>query len=294
MGLGAALIVDDAPEMTELLSNILLHLGFDPEICLDNRIAFDVAVRCRPVLITTDRYGPGSGIDFVAQVRRTTELRTVPIVMISGGATEQDELLAWRAGITGFLKKPFGISELIDIIHAALHKNSNPDYALLQLGVEGRDLDYKQELQLDSNVGRAEFARDVIAMANAGGGQLIIGVAEQNGKFVHVGVPDIELFRYETTRLNDSVRKYVSGTVAISARQVAWKQMVFVFIKVLPADDTIALAASSHDKAGLFTGRIYIRTQDGRTAELCDALELRRMIDRLVDRRCRAMPSRGR
>ncbi len=279
-----ALIVDDDPNTNDLIAEILRGSGFDAIQAYDNKGGLLQLADRSFSLITTDINRPGgSGIDFVRQVRSMPNGKQVPILMISGGATHENELAAWRSGVSAFIRKPFGIEELLTEIDRITSKITEKDRMLLDVGVEGRDLDYKERIDLDSNTAKAELARDIIAMANSGGGRLIVGVAERNNFFWLKGVPDAELYRYETTKINDAIRKYISSTATISSRVVEYQGKAFIFIEVKPSIDTIGLAVICNEKVGLYPGRIYIRTQDGRTSELTDPLDLIRLIDRLVE-----------
>lgn len=81
--------------------------------------------------------------------------------------------------------------------------------ALLDNVAESRRLDYKQKLVVDSDSDRKEFLADVTAFANAGGGDIIFGIAEVDGVAskiigIHVQSRDVE-----ERRLGDLIR---SGT----------------------------------------------------------------------------------
>ena len=51
--------------------------------------------------------------------------------------------------------------------------------------VEGPSLDFKQKVDLDSERGKTRLVDDVVAMLTAGPGYLVIGVAEEKGRFRH-------------------------------------------------------------------------------------------------------------
>ncbi|HEU5383001.1 MAG TPA: NB-ARC domain-containing protein [Ktedonobacteraceae bacterium] len=53
---------------------------------------------------------------------------------------------------------------------------------LLECRAECEYLDYKEELHLDNDYGKASFARDVLAMKNVGGGYIIVGVEDKTWK----------------------------------------------------------------------------------------------------------------
>ena len=280
------LIVDDDFNVRQIIGHICSKLGYKPIEAEDNQTALLLVEKEKPILLTTDYSRPnGCGVEFVFEMRRIETLAHIPIVMITGQVSKDVELAAWRAGINAFLAKLFGFDQLIDTILRLTQCVTDVESLLIHLGHEGRDLDYKEKIDFSSKIAKAELARDVIALANSGGGRLIIGVSEKNGRFSHVGLPENDLEKYETTRLNDSISRYVGSTAYAFTRVVCLNGLYFVIVKVPPIVDTIALALQSNQEAGLFTGRIYIRTQDGRTAELTDPLELQRLVNRLVDSR---------
>ena len=56
---------------------------------------------------------------------------------------------------------------------------------------EGRRIDYKRDLYADTNDDKFEFRYDVVAFANTGGGDLVIGMAEENR--LPVSLPGVAL-----------------------------------------------------------------------------------------------------
>jgi predicted HTH transcriptional regulator len=150
------------------------------------------------------------------------------------------------------------------------------------------ELDYKEDILMEDGSGAknalASLAKDVIAMSNSGGGRIIVGVAEKgDGSFEYRGVSDERLGFYEVTKLNEQLKKY-TGTVRVGVRIVSESGRKFVVIRVAPVMDTIVFPACGHQGAALYEGRIYIRRQDARTAELRDSLEAARLVQQLARR----------
>ena len=286
----SVLVVDDEPIIREFFTRMLARMGFDSFQAEDNDQAYAILAQHRIDLVTTDLVRPkASGIDFIKQVRENPKTGRVPIIMITGSASKDVELEAWRSGVSAFFPKPLGFEEFITSVGRLLSKSVDADLEFLRLGIEGRDLDYKECIDLEKSSARAEFARDVIAFANSGGGRIVVGVAETENRFQWIGLNTEELAQYETTRLNDSIRKYVGATATVSSKVIEDQGKLFMIVAVSPATDTIALALQANQQAGLFTGRIYVRSQDGRSAELSDPMELQRMVDRLVENRVRKL-----
>ncbi len=278
--------VEDEPLIRAGIQRILRKAGFSDVItAADNASALDLVGQAPPNLIISDLNRPGgSGEDLMRDLSADPRTRDVPVIILTGDIRTDRELGLWRMGIRSFLKKPIGVADLLAAVNEVLGRATDPELSLVDLGIEGRDLEYKERIDFETPSGRALLAREVLAMANSGGGVLVIGVADAGGgEFQGVGVPSAELERYETTRLNDSLRRFVGSTVVVASKTVRRHQSAFVIIRIKSAGDTLALALVGNENAGLHPGRIYVRTEDARSAELTDPLELRRLVDRLVD-----------
>jgi len=102
------LIVDDDPDMRELLETLFKLIGFATFQAGNNTEALAQALTHHPDLITTDMFRPGgSGHEFIQQIRAITALQDTPIVMISGGATPKERQQVRQLGQTLTMPKPF-------------------------------------------------------------------------------------------------------------------------------------------------------------------------------------------
>jgi CheY-like chemotaxis protein len=279
--------VDDDDGIRGIVAKFLTRAGHEVKAAADNFHALALLRELTFDVIITDLVRPGGlGEDFLRIIREQAIAPGARCVVLTGQTDDQLELRCWRLGIAEYIRKPVAPARLLTVVDALVGGNVDPDARMIELGAEGADLDYKEALDLETSIGRASFARDVLAMANGGGGTIIVGVAEgAPGEFAAVGVPDEQLARYETTRLNDSVRKYLGSGVGMSSRFVRRRGKAFVFVSVNDVVDTLALALTYHERAPLYTGRIYLRGEDARSAEVTDPLEIRRLIDRLVEKR---------
>jgi CheY-like chemotaxis protein len=71
----------------------------------------------RPVLVILDLWVPDlSGLEALKRIRARPELRTVPVVMLSGSGDDADIEQAYTIGIDAYLVKPAGIYGLPDVI----------------------------------------------------------------------------------------------------------------------------------------------------------------------------------
>jgi CheY-like chemotaxis protein len=289
------LLIDDEP--TVLVHLTLLLKGVFPNSLIrkasSNGEAFAILDELTPDIITTDIVRPkGSGYEFLNAIRshQNLKLRKVPIIAISGQGLlrledkEREELRQYRAGFTRVLQKPFDARELIRTIYMLLSLNLDPDVALIHLGTESQLHDYKERVDLTKKNDIAGFAKDVIAMANSGGGRIIIGVAErENGGFEPIGIKEGECKWYEVTNVNKALRAYLDPHVTIQSRIVTDAGKQFVFIEIPPAVEMPILPRKENEKANLRLGKLYIRNASCETSEIQNSDEMRKFIDRFLN-----------
>jgi excisionase family DNA binding protein len=116
------LIVDDDPEIVELLFDILSRDGqFDVRTASSGYEAGMETQRFRPDLILLDYMLPDVNGNLVCQtIRRNPDFENIKIIIISG-VIRQDEIdHLLKSGAEDFIKKPFDIAELRQKISAVL------------------------------------------------------------------------------------------------------------------------------------------------------------------------------
>jgi excisionase family DNA binding protein len=116
------LIVDDDPEIVELIVDVLTRDGrFDVKTASSGYEAGIATQQFRPDLILLDYMLPDVNGNVVCQtIRRNPEFENIKIIIVSG-VVKQDEIdQLLKSGAEGFVKKPFSITELVDKVTAAL------------------------------------------------------------------------------------------------------------------------------------------------------------------------------
>jgi CheY-like chemotaxis protein len=279
------LLLDDDEILLSLMTQIIQKSipGSQVYTAQTNREAFRILASITPNLITTDINHPGdNGLAFLTQLRSETKTAFIPLVAISGSATDDRQLAYYKLGFDAVFLKPWKTEELIATITRLLRLRADPALQLVHLGIETRSHDYKETVDLASKYGRASLAKDVIAMANWGGGTIIVGVAEpQPGKFVALGVPESVLGSFEASRLNRAVNEFLDPPVPVTVRRVQDGNQIFVLLSVPAASDSLVLVKRQNEDAGLYPGRIYSRSSAAESAEVRTSSELRELLDRL-------------
>jgi CheY-like chemotaxis protein len=109
------LIVDDDPDLCELMAQLLLRDGFVTVVARNGQDALDKAHAHPPRVILLDMTMPVmDGWTFLAHQRYDTALGAIPVVLLSGVPAEYLQNL----GAAAALQKPFRPAELIATIRA--------------------------------------------------------------------------------------------------------------------------------------------------------------------------------
>jgi CheY-like chemotaxis protein len=278
-------VLDDEENIASLVSDIIQTCVEDSEVfeVRTNKEAIRVLTSITPNLITTDIYHPGgSGLEFLSWLRCRPETEFVPVIAITGHAADNEQLSYFKHGFDAVIPKPFLTQELIAAVTRLLRLRADPDLQLVHLGRENESLDYKETIDLESKRGTASLAKDVMAMANWGGGTIVVGVAEPKpGEFLPRGVPDSALGLFETTRLNRTINEFLDPHVSVAVRRAQEENRTYILLTIPAAKHSLIFAKRQNDEAGLYPGRIYSRSAAVESAEVRTSFELRQLLDRL-------------
>ena len=118
------LVVEDEAALVTLLRYNLEREGFRVAAAADGEEALLLAREEKPDLVLLDWMLPLlSGIEVCRQLRRMTETRSVPIIMLTARGEEGDKLRGLDSGADDYITKPFSPSELVARIRAALRRS---------------------------------------------------------------------------------------------------------------------------------------------------------------------------
>lgn len=111
------LVVDDDPELTDLISTILDHGGYLPMTATSVDAALSSLRRKRPAAVLVDLgMLDQQAWRFVAACRVDPTCRAIPSAVIS---PDLDDIgRARQLGVRGRLMKPFGVSSLLRVVDA--------------------------------------------------------------------------------------------------------------------------------------------------------------------------------
>jgi two-component system phosphate regulon response regulator PhoB len=122
------LIVDDEPDLVRLLDYNLKQAGFETETTATGESALSAARARRPDLIVLDLMLPDlSGTEVCRQLRRDTNLKSVPIVMLTAKSEEVDRVVGFELGADDYVTKPFSVRELVLRLKAILRRGTQAE-----------------------------------------------------------------------------------------------------------------------------------------------------------------------
>lgn len=104
-----------------IMVSSLRGLGHEVLQAEDGEEALSLAIGTHPDVVVLDWMMPGySGIEVAARIRDSKEIAEVPIVLVTARDQERDEAAAAIAGVTRYLRKPFGGHELSELVQSLL------------------------------------------------------------------------------------------------------------------------------------------------------------------------------
>jgi len=112
---GPILIVEDVPNVLELLEVTLRFKGYAVITATNGEEALDVISKTRPVLIITDILMPKmDGYAFIQKLRINPETRSIPVVFLSATyVTPEDKEFALSLGAARFMEKPIDTEDFL-------------------------------------------------------------------------------------------------------------------------------------------------------------------------------------
>lgn len=167
------LVIDDGPEICQLLRDYLTPEGFNVETVSDGVLGLERSLSGDHAFIILDVQLPGmSGFEILRKIR---EQSNIPILMLTICTSCEDHIKGLELGADDYLDKPFNLQELIARIHTILRRcqsSQGPDKATQTLKVGDLRLDngsrrvYRNDQEIFLTA--AEYTLLEVLLSNAG------------------------------------------------------------------------------------------------------------------------------
>ena len=115
------LVVDDEPEITEIVQAFLSDAGYEVRAENSPMNVCDVAREFLPDVILLDIMMPDvDGYDICEALKKDPNLTTTPVVFLTGKDRNDDMGRSFKVGGDMFIKKPFSCERLLEIVNIVL------------------------------------------------------------------------------------------------------------------------------------------------------------------------------
>jgi len=114
------LVVDDDPNVADVVTRYLARDGFRVESVADGRDAVTRVCEELPDLVVLDLMLPG--LDGFEVYRRIRRLAPIPVIMLTGRGREDDRVAGLELGADDYIAKPFSPRELTARVKSVLRR----------------------------------------------------------------------------------------------------------------------------------------------------------------------------
>jgi two-component system, OmpR family, alkaline phosphatase synthesis response regulator PhoP len=136
------LVVEDDPDIAELVTRYLDKAGFTTERAASGKEALDAIAVKAPDLIVLDLMLPQvDGLEVCRRVRASERTAGIPIIMLTARAEESERIVGLELGGDDYIAKPFSPNELVARVRALLRRATRgaPAQTSLAYGVIALD-----------------------------------------------------------------------------------------------------------------------------------------------------------
>jgi len=117
------LIVEDDPDIAQLVARYLEKAGFTADRVANGRDALDaIAVRIPDAMVLDLMLPHVDGLEVCRRVRANDKTAAIPIVMLTARAEESERIVGLELGADDYLSKPFSPNELVARVRALLRR----------------------------------------------------------------------------------------------------------------------------------------------------------------------------
>ena len=137
------LVVEDDPDIAQLVSRYLEKSGFSVDLLANGRDALAAIASHAPDLLVLDLMLPQvDGLEICRVVRGNDATAAIPIIMLTARAEESDRIVGLEIGADDYLAKPFSPNELVARVRALLRRAQRTAPASAQGATAGKAVAY--------------------------------------------------------------------------------------------------------------------------------------------------------
>lgn len=120
---GFIIIVEDEPDIAELVSHHLKKAGYNTKIFHNAFDFFNYLNKNIPDLVILDLMLPDiDGFEICKEIKKNEKFKNVPIIMLTVKNKEEDKIFGLEIGADDYITKPFSPRELVARVNAVLRR----------------------------------------------------------------------------------------------------------------------------------------------------------------------------
>src|SRR5262245_9663943 len=117
-------IIDDEPQVRELVTTVLGEAGYEAVGYPDGKTALQGLLKTPPALVLLDIGLPGmDGLQVCRAIRADPRTARLPVIMLTGAVGEADQVLGFEVGADDYVTKPWQGKSLVARIRAVLRRS---------------------------------------------------------------------------------------------------------------------------------------------------------------------------
>jgi DNA-binding response OmpR family regulator len=123
-----ALVVEDDPDIVELIEHYLRAEGFEVEATRDGRTGLERLRAGSFTVVLLDLQLPGmDGLSVCREIRADKRTRGVPVIMLTARGDEADRIVGLEVGADDYVVKPFSPKEVVARVRAVMRRLERHD-----------------------------------------------------------------------------------------------------------------------------------------------------------------------
>ena len=136
------LVVDDEPDIVEILKYNLQKEGYEVATAEDGHKAVKTAIKFQPDVILLDIMMPNQdGVETCLQIRQIPELKHAFIIFLTARLEEYSEVAAFDVGADDYITKPIKPRALMSRIAALFRRDSKKEQEKGQIKIRDLNID---------------------------------------------------------------------------------------------------------------------------------------------------------
>lgn len=170
------LVVEDDPDIRELVTQSLTQAEYQVRSCADMRSAQQLVAEFQPHCLVVDWMLPdSSGVELIRWLRRKQAFSQLPVLMLTARAQESDKIIGLESGADDYMTKPMSLRELQARVKALLRRPA--------AYVESQDELVAGELMLNTATHEVQIGRQPVDMSRTEYKLLKFFIENQNKVF---------------------------------------------------------------------------------------------------------------